>query len=128
MDANGNGILDNSDAEQTAYRLNAGTLEKYMVSANSWTTVAVDIESLDLVYWDGSSPTPNNITGTIADNLANVRRVEITLLARAQRSDRDFQNFETYSNQQGTAIFTGTGDNFRRRLLSTTVLCRNMGL
>jgi type IV pilus assembly protein PilW len=129
MDADGDGILDNSDAEQTAYRLNGASraLERFSVSANSWTTVAVDIESLDLVYWDGSNP-PNNITGTIALNLANVRRVEITLLARTQRSDRDFQNFETYSNQQGTAIFTGTGDNYRRRLLSTTVLCRNMGL
>lgn len=129
MDADGNGVLDNTDAEQTAYRLNAAnfTLEKYSVASNSWVVIAEDIQALNLVYLDGSNP-PNDITGAIALNLANVRRVEITLLARTQRSDREFRNFETYSNQQGTVIFTGTGDNYRRRLLSTTVLCQNMGL
>jgi type IV pilus assembly protein PilW len=127
MDANGSGAIDNSDAEQTAYRLNAAnlTLERFSVASKSWVVAAEDIQALDIVYLDRNN---NNITGAIATNLANVRRVEITMLARTDRRDREFRNTQTYANQQGATIFTATGDNYRRRLLTTTVYCRNMGI
>jgi type IV pilus assembly protein PilW len=131
MDANGNGVIDNAEAEQTAYRLNAAnlTLEKFSLATHSWVVVAQDIEALNFVYLDGANP-PNDLTGTISTNLANVRRVEITMLARTERVDREFRNDQTYTNQQSppTWSFTAPGDNFRRRLLTTTMLCRNMGL
>jgi type IV pilus assembly protein PilW len=126
VDSNGDGILDNTDAEQIAYRLNAAsqTLERFRPSSRAWAPVAADIEALDLVYLDGSGAP---ITGALAANLTRVRLVEITLLARAMKRDRNFRNTQTYTNQQGTPIFTAPGDNYRRRLLTTTVLCRNMG-
>jgi type IV pilus assembly protein PilW len=126
VDSNGDGILDDNNSEQIAYRLNAAsqTLERFRASSNAWAPVAGGIEALDLVYLDGSGAP---ITGALAANLTRVRLVEITLLARAMKRDRDFRNTETYRNQQGTPIFTAPGDNYRRRLLTTTVLCRNMG-
>jgi len=134
MDTNGNGALDlaNVDAEQTAYRLNAAnsTLEKFIPTTpgpSKWVAVADDIQALNFVYLDKSG---TDITGAIDTSLANVRRVEITILARTQRTDREFRNTQTYTNQQSPATWswTASGDNFRRRLLTTTVQCRNMGL
>lgn len=127
LDSNGNGALDDNDAEQIAYRRNAAsrTLERFRPSSNSWVPVAEGIEALDFVYLDGNG---TDITGTIGTDLARVRLVEITLLARTKKWDREFRNTATYSNRPGTWTFTAPGDNFRRRLLTTTVLCRNTGL
>jgi type IV pilus assembly protein PilW len=132
MDANGNGVLDNLDTEQVAYRLNAAnrTLERYSVESPGWVVVAEDIQTLNFVYLDGNNP-PNDITGAIATdpaNLAKVRQVEIDMLSRTGRVDREFRNTAIYQNLRGTTIFAATGDNYRRRLLSTIILCRNMGL
>jgi hypothetical protein len=127
VDSDGNGILDNKDAEQIAYRRNpsSSVLERFRTSNNSWAPVAEGIEALDLVYLDGSGAP---ITGTLSTDLARVRLVEITLLARTKKRDREFRNTETYTNRHGTWAFTAPGDNYRRRLLTTTVLCRNTGL
>lgn len=57
--------------------------------------------------------------------LANIRVVRIWLLARTGRQDLNFADRNTYAvaNQNITP-----NDSFRRRLLTTTVICRNMGL
>ncbi len=127
VDSNGTGALDNKDAEQIAYRLNARTqsLERFRASSNAWAPVAEGIQALDFVYLDASGAP---ITGMSSTDLVRVRLVEITLLARTKKWDREFRNTATYTNRHGTWTFTAPGDNFRRRLLTTTVLCRNTGL
>jgi type IV pilus assembly protein PilW len=125
LDSDGNGALDDNDSEQIAYRLNPASqaLERFRASSNAWAPVAEGIQALDFVYLDASGAP---ITGTLSTDLARVRLVEITLLARTRKWDREFRNTATYTNRHGTWTFTAPGDNFRRRLLTTTVLCRNM--
>lgn len=62
----------------------------------------------------------------IADVLpGQIRAVRIWILSRADREDPDFRNTKTYV--VGSQVIT-PDDGFRRRLLTTTVQCRNMGL
>ncbi|MFH1935172.1 MAG: prepilin-type N-terminal cleavage/methylation domain-containing protein [Pseudomonadota bacterium] len=80
--------------------------------------VAENIDALNLVYLDkDEKPT---IT------LAEIRSVQITLVARTARADRGFKNTTAYTNQQGDQIFIAPGDNFRRKLLTAQVNCRNL--
>jgi type IV pilus assembly protein PilW len=123
-DFNGEGNIENNDDEQIAYKLDAASrcLQRFG-GASGWVTVADDIEGLNFVYLDGNG---NVLDLTDPTNLTNIRRVEITMLARTQRMDRAFSNSDTFTNQRGTAI-PASGDNYRRRLITTTVVCRNMG-
>lgn len=88
--------------------------------------IAENIEVLNLVYFDENAvvlATP--LTGA---NLAKVRSIQVTLLARTDREDQDYKNTTVYRNPQGTTLFSAPGDGYRRRLLTTTVQCHNMGL
>jgi len=82
--------------------------------------VAENIDALNFVYLDANE----NVT---IDRLA-VRAVQISLVARTGRGDPGFTDTTTYTNLQGTTILAAQNDNFRRRMLSTHVKCRNMGL
>lgn len=82
--------------------------------------VAENIDALNFVYLDSNE----NVTG---DRLA-VRSVQITLVARSTKRDPDFTDTTTYTNLQGATILVAQNDNFRRRVLSTHIKCRNMGL
>ena len=63
-------------------------------------------------------------TGTAVDT-SQIRAVRIWILARVKRPDPDFVNTNTYI--VGANVIT-PNDGFRRRLLTSTVKCRNMGL
>ena len=58
-------------------------------------------------------------------DIDRIRAVKIWLLARTGKVDRSFTNSTTYvvSDQQ-----LQYNDNFRRRLLTTAISCRNMSL
>ena len=82
--------------------------------------VAENIDALDFVYLD-SNGTP---TATISD----IRSVQITMVARAGKGDPGYTNNTSYKNQQGTTIYVALNDNFRRKLSTAEVECRNLGL
>lgn len=84
-------------------------------------SVAENIEQLEFYYTmeDGSQ--------TLAPgNLDNIRNVQISILSRAATFDTKFTNTKNYVSASG-AIWPAN-DNFRRRLLITTIQIRNMGL
>jgi len=84
--------------------------------------IAENIEQLELFY------TLSNGTTTLAPtNMSNIRTVQITILARAGKPDRKFTNTSTYTTPGGQT-WGPFNDNFRRRLMTTNVKCRNMGL
>jgi type IV pilus assembly protein PilW len=86
--------------------------------------VAENIDSIEFYY------TLANGTQTTAPTVAqlgDIRAIQISILARAGRDDRDFTNTMTYTTASGVN-WGPFNDNFRRRLLITTVQCRNMGL
>jgi type IV pilus assembly protein PilW len=95
--------------------------------------VALNIDALNFVYLDSAGNTLNDDgNGNVTANLAAIRSVQITLVARSgdkvpalmrKRTDRT-----TYTNQQGQVILPAPNDNFRRIRLTTAVKVRNLGL
>lgn len=92
--------------------------------------IAENIQAIEFYY------TMKDGTATTAPaTLADIRSVQVSILARAGQPDRNFTNTMTYTPASGTpwdlngaAAGNAANDNFRRRLLITTVQCRNLGL
>ena len=128
-DENRNGAIDSD--ERFYYALNNGNLVRGCdaddpSSPANLNPVALNIDALNFVYLDNDSNTTSN--------LADIRSVQITLVARSgdkvpalmrKRTDRT-----TYYNQQQppTVILSAKNDNFRRIRLTATVKVRNLGL
>ena len=89
--------------------------------------IADNISALNFVYLDqAGTQLDDDGAGNVTTGIPQIRSVEITLLARTGRGDRGFQNNTVY--QVGGAIFVAPGDNRRRKLLTTGIKCRNLGL
>jgi type IV pilus assembly protein PilW len=86
--------------------------------------VALNIDALNFVYLDND--------GITASSLADIRSVQITLVARSGDDVpvlmRKHTDNTIYTNQQGTEILSAQNDNFRRIRLTATVKVRNLGL
>lgn len=91
------------------------------VNAAGNQTIAENIDALDFVYLDQN--------GTPTATLSEIRSVQISVVARAERPDRGYTYNNTYKNQRGHTIFIPlAGDTYRRKLLTAEVKCRNLGL
>jgi type IV pilus assembly protein PilW len=81
---------------------------------------AENIDALNFIYLDAE----NHVTANVND----IRSVQISVVARTGQGDPGYTNNEIYQNQVPATIYSGGGDNFRRKLLTTQVKCRNLGL
>jgi type IV pilus assembly protein PilW len=100
--------------------------------------VANNIEAVEFLYLVGDDLTPT--LAPVAGQFDEIRSVVVSMLARTSVPDPDFQGGPTYlpaSNDPdfhdgmydvGSGKTWGSNDNFRRRLLITTVQLRNMNL
>ncbi len=89
--------------------------------------LAENIDALNFVYLDASG----SVLATPVADPANIRTVQITLVARAEFSDPDYTNSTQYQNQNpagAQVIYAAPGDGFRRQRLTTQIRCRNLGL
>ncbi len=137
MDLNGNGSCsDSHERIQFAFSGNTDadkngipddgkpkSLGMQASGAGGYQPIGENIESLEFLYLDKD--------GEVTTTLADIRAVQISLLARIEKPDRDYVNAIEYNPASGTNANwkrAATTDNFRRRLLITTVVCRNMGL
>jgi type IV pilus assembly protein PilW len=140
IDQDSNGVIDiDADDEQIAYRLDnaTGALQKFRVSDDTWQTVADNISALDFVYLDLNGA---DITASVIANptsqyattnlpfIDSIRSIEMSIVARTGRIDKSFPGTPAYSNQQGAEILAAQNDNYRKRLINTTIFCRNLGL
>ena len=89
--------------------------------------IADNIQAIEFLYLDAAG------NPTVA--LADIRLVQVSILARTALPDPQYTNNLTYTpasgvpwDLNGAAPGNAANDNFRRRLLITTVQCRNMGL
>jgi type IV pilus assembly protein PilW len=132
-DLNSNGrVVDSAgdSGERIRYVLSGGSLIRQVWgSPLHLSTLAEDIEVLDFVYLDEDNNALNpNLADVAAANLADIRSVQVTMVARVDRGDGDYRNNNTYRNQQGVVILPAQNDTVRRRILTSTIRCRNMGL
>ncbi|MBW2605199.1 MAG: prepilin-type N-terminal cleavage/methylation domain-containing protein [Deltaproteobacteria bacterium] len=115
--------------ENITYGLTANNLVRNTGGGNQM--VAQNIDALDFVYLDGSSP-PNVLNpggGNVpAGSLNQIRSVEITLVARTGRNTLASKNNNAYFNQRGFQILGPQNDNFSRRRLTSWIKCRNLGI
>ncbi len=84
--------------------------------------VAMNIADIEFYY------TLNDGSKTLTPGTpANIRSVQISILATASRRDDKFLNTTTYTTGSG-AVWGPFNDNIRRRFTTTNVKLRNMGL
>ena len=123
LDDDEDGNLDSNDSEMIAYRLNGTNLDKFTTAGGgAWQTIALNIAALDFVYLDSSRAVTTDLTA--------VRFIEVTVVAQTARGDLDYTNTTSYFNQQTppTLLLAAPNDNLRRKLLTSFVKCRNLGL
>lgn len=83
--------------------------------------IAEDIDALDFVYLDEN--------GGVTADLGDIRSVQVTMVAKTGRGDQGYEDTTTYKNQQNAELNMPNNppnDNFRRRMLSREILCRNL--
>ena len=134
-DVRGNGFGSDPDGdtddpnEDITYSLKGRCLVKNTGGGNQ--TVAQNIDAVDFVYLDGSSP-PNVLNPDGSDvpavKIYQIRSVEITIVARTSDPVLPSKNHRTYLNQRGTKILLPQNDNVSRRCLTTWIKCRNLGI
>jgi type IV pilus assembly protein PilW len=138
-DLNGDGDTDDPNEHMiyTLYDTDAdGTsdaLGRNDVNSGAGTQLlAENIDQLNYVYLDGSRNALNDMTTSVDSAvLPDIRSIQVTMVARSGAIDSNYTDNETYQNQNpggSEVIYTAAGDNFRRRLLSTEIKCRNLGL
>lgn len=94
------------------------------VGAGSPQPIARNIDALEFVYLD-----PNNNVLGFPVTPGSVRSVIVTIVARAETGQQEYTNTTVYRNKLGNAVYTpSANDNFRRRCLSSQVVCRNLSL
>jgi len=126
-DEDGDGAID-EDSERFYYGLQAGNLVRGSweddLTPDDLNLVALNIDALNFVYLDSA--------GSVTANPADIRAVQITLVARSGDQVPVLMNRQTdstiYRNQQGDIVLAAPNDNFRRIRLTATVKVRNMGL
>jgi type IV pilus assembly protein PilW len=95
-------------------------------------TIAENIDALSFVYLDEGGDQLSDIDGDGSpDSIDDIRSIQVTLVARTEGRDVEFNNNNTYQIvlPDGTLIDIYTAnDNVRRRMLTTRVRCRNLGL
>jgi type IV pilus assembly protein PilW len=104
--------------ESIGYSLSGADLVRTAGGVNN--VIAANIDALDFVYLDKD----DTVTATTED----IRSIQITLVAKTSREDRGYTDTTDYENQQGDIILAAPNDGFRRRVLRTTIRCRNLGL
>lgn len=121
FDANGDGIPDaDSDGDGVPDPVDIGIQTG---GAGGFQDIAENIQAVEFSYLDSAG---TNLAIPPPD-LSAIRSVQITILAIAERSDPKFINSMIYTTPSGQN-WGPYNDNFRRRLLTTTIKCRNLGM
>ncbi len=79
--------------------------------------IAEHIEDIEFTYL--------NANGATETNLDDIRTIQISILARTGKRDKDFSSVKTYTSASGT-LWGPYNDGFRRRFEIITINLRNM--
>jgi type IV pilus assembly protein PilW len=139
LDSDGNGLFDTDEA--ITYALYDSPLDSDTLiddlgrdpdglsalggGTATFQPVAENIEAMEFWY------TLANGTQTTSPTSPNdIRTIQIWILAKTDRAVSDFNDTRIYTTPSGQTINGGNpfNDKFRRRIITTTIQCRNMGL
>jgi len=115
VDSTGDGIPD----QITGGVPDASNLGKQVAGAGGFQNFAENIQAVEFTYMEED--------GTVTATLADIRVIQVTVLARAGKKDTGFTNGTVYTTPGGQS-WGPYNDNYRRRLLTTSIRCRNLGL
>jgi type IV pilus assembly protein PilW len=96
--------------------------------------MAYNVDELNFVYLDGNGVRlDDDGAGNVIASIDDIRAVQITVVARSGETLPALflgrPDNTVYENLHGDEIFTPpAGDRFRRIILSSTAMCRNIGL
>lgn len=99
-------------------------LRRKSSAAGSFQTIAENIEILNFVYLDRNGVVL--ATPLTSADLPKVRSIQVAMVARTEREDKQYHNTTVFRNRQQDILLSASGDGYRRRLLNTTVQCHNM--
>jgi type IV pilus assembly protein PilW len=128
---------DTGDAEENVgYYLYAGDLVRDLTDNADPTDairIAENIDAINFVYLDkDGTRLDDDGYGNLDydESKAKIRTIQVTVVARTGREDPRYTDSKTYKNKLGETIYDPTGIHvhFRRKLLSTSIKCRNLGL
>lgn len=105
-------IFDLSDSDADTVMDDLGR-----TSNNKKASIASNIERAEFIGLD--------INGNMTANVNEIRSIQISLLARSEGEDSGIVTARTYTTPAGTVW--SSKDGHRRQLLTSTVVCRNMG-
>lgn len=89
--------------------------------------VAENIDALNFVYLDQNHLViDEDGNGNVTSRLADIRAVQVTVVARSRQPDPEYVDTRAYSNLQGDEVLPPQNDHFRRRVLKKEILCRNL--
>ena len=120
-DSDNNGIIDSGGADWNWGNNITPSLGRQTGGGGGFQPLADNVEAIEFNYIlaDGSS--------TLAPSDPNdIRAVQVSLLARTTNATPEFANSTSYTTASG-AVWTPPQDNYRRRLILTTINCRNLG-
>jgi type IV pilus assembly protein PilW len=132
--ADADGFVDNIDANNDG-KVDANvelTRKPPLAGAQA---IAEGIQAIEFTYIFSDGSTPPQPYST--DDLAKIQTVQITMLAVANQRDPKYTDTKIYTTSSNInwplqppppAVQTGFNDNFRRRLLTSSVNLRNYGL
>ncbi|TKB09376.1 prepilin-type N-terminal cleavage/methylation domain-containing protein [Desulforhopalus sp. IMCC35007] len=138
-DGDNNGLADDTDGDgeadvATMILENKDNLAAITVPPQDW-AFADNIEAIEFQYLDEDGNILATPMAAGSAQLDDIRSIRVSILARASRPDPNFLNQSVYTpasgvawDLNGAAAGNAANDNFRRRLLITTIHCRNMGL
>lgn len=120
IDADDDGIPDNGNAETLGRNTGGG-----------YQPIATYIQAVEFYYTlnDGTKVLPTTGSPLSDVQIEMITSVQLSILARTRYPDRKFTNKITYHPASNAAEGTAWGpynDNYRRRLLTVSITCRNL--
>jgi type IV pilus assembly protein PilW len=142
MDLNGDGDCGDSNENVTYSLYTSGGIQKLGRAAPGNQPVAENITHINFVYMFpppliGTAVTKSPTSTPAAAEFKNIVAVQVSMLARAKTPDQKTQPTTSFTlplpnawggNAAGVTVWGPFTDGYSRRLLTTTINCRNMGL
>ena len=124
-----NGVTTDPN-EDITYTLTGGNLTREVPGGGAQ-PLGLNIDALNFIYFDADgNQLDDDGNGNVTTSIADIRSVQITMIANSGSDVKNINDNKVYTNQMGDTILdkSANPDKLKRRVLTTEVKCRNLGL